>query len=361
MKDQAALVLATIVALPLAACGHAQIPYDYASVEAAPRPVHALRVAVVPLVDARTKDDASDDASRFTYQGVEFVFTDLRRLRGGATRGLTTMLARHLAHARVFAQVILVDAANDAPEADLVLTGQLRRARGYVESEARDEASGKPVDQRTVLAEVFFADLELRDTGQQRRVLLRADAGWSVLAEVSSEPEAPTPWTVLSDALRPALDRFTTLVADADLSGAYVVADQVALATGTSTTGLFGRLADTGPTGWRWVRTATATPVGWRGDVPCEAANYEAQQSLRFHRALGPYVPTVSLWACPTGRPLKYDSLEAQPALYIGRGGGRWNYFVRQVGASNWPKAAEQVTAHLGVHPPAQRYVFEVQ
>src|SRR5688572_32573066 len=49
----------------------------------------------------------------------------------------TTLFRSHLAASRAFAQVILVLDETQAPEADLILTGRVRRMRGYVEAEDR--------------------------------------------------------------------------------------------------------------------------------------------------------------------------------------------------------------------------------
>jgi hypothetical protein len=75
---------------------------------------------------------------------------------------------------------------------------------------------------------------------------------------------------------------------------------------------------------------------------------------------LGPYRPSIVLWACPGDSTLRYDALEEFPARYLGRRANGAHYFARAVGQSNWPDAIPQIERHLEIQPPQQRYVFEI-
>src|SRR5687768_12171208 len=102
------LAIAAISGAGLAACAHAEIPYDLSAITGAAAPVHRKRVAVLPLVDGRTAEDGSDDAEAFVYRGVDYEHTSLSRLKGGALHQITELMAAHLAQAHVFQRVVLV-------------------------------------------------------------------------------------------------------------------------------------------------------------------------------------------------------------------------------------------------------------
>jgi len=117
-------------------------------------------------------------------------------------------------------------------------------------------------------------------------------------------------------------------------------------------------LESSAPPGWRLVHTATTSaPIGWKGALGCQEATFSQKQSLRFHRALGPYVPAVRVWRCPAQLHLRFDGLAEFPSRHLGeRDGQRW--FVYQVGQNNWPRAAEELARNLGLSPPPPRFEF---
>jgi hypothetical protein len=345
----------------LAACRHAEIPYDVSGVPSAATPIHAKRVAVLPFTDARTADDGPDDAERFVYQGVEYVHTELDDLKGSPLARITELVGRHLAASRAFAQVILVREKEQAPEADLILTGRVRRMRGYVEAEPPNKKSGRPQDERLVLAEVVLADIEVHDAKDDRGALLSADVGWSMHEPRTAKPNVPDPWAVLSEALFHAVSDLVVELQAADLSGAHIVKDKVAFSAATSTA-TFGALAEHPPEGWRFVESSTAAaPLGWTAaTAACTEARLEQRQTLRFHRVLGSYRPALTLWACPARIALSYNALEEFPARYLGERADGSRYFVRALGESNWPGAVKEIAGHLALEPPRDRYVFEL-
>lgn len=357
--------LAVLVWLPLAllsGCARLSLPYAVSRVQARPAPAHELKVAVVPFADARSRADGPDDAEGFVYRGVDFAHTDLSDVSGSIESAITHAVASHLAQSRVFRQVILVDRASDAPEADLILSARIRRARGYVEANERKKTSPLPLDERTVLAEVLIADLELRESKAARRLLLRSDFGWSIQEERKAVPEPPDPWSVLSEALFETNDQLVRALAAADLSGTYVVRDSVALEpVRSSTTAAFGELATHAPPGWTFEPAEAALPIGWRGTGQCAAAQLTDRQTQRFHRALGPYKPRVRLWACTGRTALSYDAKADFPARYLGRSARGVHYFSLALGQSNWPSAESQIARHVGAVAPDRRHVFEIE
>lgn len=321
--------------LVLAGCRTpAQIPYDLGSVKTSAAPAHNLVVAILPLVDARDPAEAPDAGGRYVYNGLSYRGTRLEDLGPRAMAQVTEVLAQHLAKSRVFAQVILVLNPEQAPEADLVLSGKIRRARGYVEAKAPPKASGRTPDSRKVIAEVVLQDLELRPVGggEPRMVL---DVGWSILEERTLHPEtgAPDPWHLMSEAMAVSLKDLTAALRTADLSGAFVAAKTVALdTTATSTQAVFHGLK--APLGWALVKTSTAVhPIGWKGAPQCHSMRFEARQSRRFSRVLGPYVPAVEVWACAESVRLKLVGRSEYPARLVGQQGGYW-YFTQQLGRS---------------------------
>jgi hypothetical protein len=357
-----ATVLSSL-AVVAAGCVHTEIPYDFSRVEAGQKPVHAKRIAVLPFSDARSLDDGPDDAEGLVYQGVELDHTDLGSLRGSPLDRVTEIVGRHLAVAHVFSQVILVERVQQAPEADLILTGSVRRMRGYVEAQKPAKASGRPENERIVLAEVVLADVLVRDAKDPKKVMFAGDIGWSVQEKRLEGDNAIDPWDVLGEALHKALSDFTSELAKADLSGTYVVKPKVELALGPGSAGVtFGDLEAAPPEGWRFARTATASePTGWNAsDARCEEVHLEQRQTLRFHRVLGPYRPSVTIWACPSDLHLSYDAMEEFPASYLGKRADGFHYFARSVGETNWPNALDQIGRHLQLVPPRQRYVFEI-
>ena len=353
-----------IIATSTGACaGSITIPYDLEAVATRTRPVHPIRVAVLPFEDARSAADGSDAAAGFRYHGIDLTHTNLDRVRHGPSHAMAEIVARHLARRRSFAQIILVRRAEDAPEADLLIRGRLRRARGYVQID--DEANAATDEERAVVAEVLLGPIELRtrDAGGQR--VLLAEVGWAIFDKRPASPQPPSPWAILGEALLAAVEQLADAIERADLSGEVVVADRVSLpeATATMTAGAFGSLPVVSPPGWRFVVTSSASaPIGWKGSPVCDAAELRQQQAVRFHRVLGPYVPTVRLWACPPSARLKYDSREEFPSEYLGRraGGARPRYFLHAVGQSNWPTARSQIRTRLDIAPPPVRHVFEV-
>ncbi|MCK6552819.1 hypothetical protein L6R52_43750 [Myxococcota bacterium] len=355
------VVLATITP----ACRHAELRYALSSVEARPTPKHPRRIAIVPFVDARTVDDGSDDAAGFDYQGHDFEHTRLDDLQGAPLDRVTEVVARHLAQARLFAQVILVRSIDQAPEADLVLSGRLRRLRGYVEAKPPKPESGRPANERMVLAEVLLEDLEVRDA-KTGVVVASIDAGGALYEarRHATDRPPPDPWDVLGEVLFHAVSELAAELEAADLSGAVVVPARVALSLAPiepTTVAPFGALGASPPEGWSATRTSTAArPHGWKATTAgCLSLELEQKQTLRFHRVLGSYHPSAVLWACPTTIGLVIDDHVELPAKYLGTKAGL-RYFLHKVGESSWPKAEEELRSYLGVPPPERRYVFEL-
>lgn len=77
-------------------------------------------------------------------------------------------------------------------------------------------------------------------------------------------------------------------------------------------------------------------------------------------RRLGPYVPAVELWWCPSETGLEWAGAADFPARYLGLDGAGRRWFARQVGPSSWPSAPEALAARAGLTPPAERYRFRL-
>ena len=346
------------VALTLAGCRTATIPYDLEKVAQRKTPIHARSLVVVPFVDAREGTDRDSDEPIFVYGGIAYRTTDLSHLQGTAERTLAELLARHLVKAGVFASVILVDRIEDAPEADLVLAATIRRARGYAEAEGRSAESKKPRDRRSVLAEVWLEDVTITERGGTHRALFDVDLGWSILEERIGEPD---PWAILGEALATVGQQAVRLLASADLEGGYVVLPAVALGAATSS-GAPGldALATAAPPGWR-VTTSTASPGGWKRTAgECQSTVLRAAQTQRFHRVLGPYVPTVRVSWCGLDARLEIDDRVEFPAVYLGKSKRGAHVFVEALGASNWPRAADQISRFFEIDAPPKRHIFVI-
>lgn len=364
--------IAGVLAAVTCACAHKEIPLNLAAIPQRKVPVHKKIVALLPLVDARTAADGSDDAAGFDYRGVEYAHTALRELSGEPIHHLTRLLAQRLVHAGIFAQVILVLSPDQAPEADLILKAKLRRMRGYVEAAPPDKKTGRPQDERFVLAEVFLEDIELSDPKQPSTIYFRSDAGWSI-DEKRTVPQdvERDPWPLLGEAFQRAITDLTRELERADFSGRYVVKEQVALAVDApedaadaegAAKSPFGALAESAPAGWALVKTSSASKViGWRSSGEgCRQLRFQQQHTVRFSRTLGPYRPSVIVWTCSKDQRLSYNPLEEFPARYLGTRADGSAIFLRTLGESNWPNVLQELKGHLAITPPRARHVFEV-
>lgn len=371
LRLAAAPLLLLVCSLGATGCATVRVPYPLERTAPEARAVHALTIAVLPLVDARQGPDRDSKEPVFVYRGVELTPTRLDRLAGTAERDLAELLARHLVRAGVFARVVLVDHAKEAPEAELFLRARLRRARGYVEARARDAEAlrrrGLPATaeaERTVLAEVWLQDLEVVDR-TEGAPLFRADVGWSIAEDRRVGEDAPDPYAVMGEALWVAYGQAAELLRAADLSGATRVEPRTALRAATTTSTHsppLEALEGVVPPGWATTTTTSTTPPpGWRRLAgACRGAEVTAQHTQRFHRVLGPYVPRVAVWWCSADSHLRYDPTVEFPAVYAGEGTHGERLFVHTVGASAWAGATEQLAAFFRVAPPPGRYVFEV-
>lgn len=323
-----------------------------------PTPTHPLRVALLPIVDDRRGPDGEEPDELYVYRGTTYRATQVGET-GAPTPRLTEVVARHLAQSRAFAQVILVLNESQAPEAELFVEGRLTRLRGYVEAEAPPAKSGRPADERQVLAEVLIKNLKVRDrTG---RVYFDGDVGWSIV-EARRLPAGvePDPWDILGEALRVGLEAWIAEIRAADLSGRVVVLGKAAAKASTTGTVALEGLSEHLPPGWALAtRTATATPIGWRGPASCDALHFRQQQSFRFHRALGPYHPGVTIWRCPDHLQFRYGGQAEFPARFLGTLPGQL-YFSLAIGESNWRDAEAEFARLLNVQPPSTRHLFEL-
>ncbi|MBI2376812.1 MAG: hypothetical protein HYV07_22630 [Deltaproteobacteria bacterium] len=304
-----------------------------------------LSVAILPLVDAR---DAEDSADGFVYRGVELDHTDLSRLEKSASFELTERLARHLVAARSFAKIVLVDEAPAPSEVDLVLRGKIRRARGYVEAEARADDP-----KLLVIAEVVLSEIELLGS---RGVVASADLGWSI----AEDRVAPVdPYVVLSEAMDRTFDQLVTLI---DRSELEPLLTSTELARARTSSIAFSSLAVNAPAGFH-AQTRRGVPSGWRVDPAagsCESVLFEAAGRLSFHRALGPFVPSVEVWSCPARNRyvLKGAGATSGPlelvATYVGLTPDRSRVFVLKMGKSAWTRAQEEIARALTLEAPAR-------
>ena len=71
------LIPALFVCALTACAAPTRIPYDHASVPTRAAPAHPLRVAILPLEDARQAREAPDDDGLYLYNGVSYRGTDL--------------------------------------------------------------------------------------------------------------------------------------------------------------------------------------------------------------------------------------------------------------------------------------------
>lgn len=347
------------------ACASAQIPYPLEDAPRATQARHAIRVAVLPFADERDSEDTRAEDGLFSYGGLDYEPTDLSELAAPPGFVMAEILARHLVRVGSFREVLLVRDPSQAPEAELLLRGRIRRARGYVEADGQREARPNQVEVRRVIAEVFISDVELVEPGANGRRLLHADLGWSILEERPLSPERPSPWQVLGDALFESHRQLALLLEDAVLDGSFVAPEETALAATTGQTSSaaidLARLGAMAPAGWAFEPgSAPSGPEGWRASSTCEAGQFAALQTQRFHRVLGPYRPTVRVWLCPAELELALDHKIEFPAKYLGRAPSGESVFSWRLGPSSWPRAESDLARALRVEGPSGKYTFKV-
>jgi hypothetical protein len=352
----------------------ASLPYDVTTVKSAPAPAHDLEVALVELRDRRLATEGPGASDRFIYRGLEYRGTLVDDLGIDPMAVITEVVARHLAKARVFARVYVVDEPGRAPaDVDLFAFGDLVRLRGYVEAEPPPEDSGRDPKMRKVVAEAKIARFELR-ASPAGPALARFGVGWSFHDLRSAEPRPPDPWAVAAEVLRPALDQLVVSARRARLDGRVRVDEarwgpepprlstRLKRAFSSTATSPAPALEALTPPGWAFEVTSSATsPADWaRRGPPCAEGQWRATQEHRFLRRLGPYVPTVELWWCPPGTSLAWEAEAEFPALFIGRDAAGRRWLARQVGPSSWPGAPEAFARAVRLRPPEQRHRFRL-
>ncbi len=326
-------------------------------------PPQPYKVAILPLRDARPTEEAPDAKGRFIYRGQAYVGTTLEQLGSApVSNQLTTYLARFLAYRRIFAQVILVDSLSQAQGADLVLSGEVVRMRGYIETTSPDKKSGRPEDERQTLSEVYLRNLRLVPLAGGLP-LWESDLGWASQETISTQAKAPlpSPWQVLAPSLTKSLEQLAQLLEKADLSGQLKIPAQTALSSAEDSPGSLDTLAQVLPASWKIGATSSAAaPRGWNGPTSCQRTKLVQRQTQRFHRVLGPYQPSFRIYRCPTQAAYSYQSQEEFPARYMGKDSSQNNYFFGSTGQNNWPSALQQLQNYLRLSKPNSRYIFKV-
>ena len=326
---------------------------------------HKMSVAILPILDRRPSKEGSDGAYRYSYRGKSYGFTDLRKLKRGFSSQMTSLLAKTLLRTGVFRQIILVDNVAQASGTDLILSGQIKRARGYVQqSVSQDQSAQKINPQRQVMSEFVMSDVTLRKTQTSTAVVFESDFGWSIFEKRQVADETEAAYRVLADTMSHAFGQLSAALKESDLSGAYTVTERVSYIAEPQPEGRFGQLARVGPKHWvvdTTVKTSTV-PSGWQGqNVNCAQTTLRAQQTWRFHRVLGPYRPTVTIWRCPVSSSLDYNMRASQAAEYLGTDGTGEHFFLRALGETNWKSSREDIVKHLSISAPNDKYVFRIR
>ncbi len=309
-------------------------------------------IAILPLVDARKGGESPDDKGKYVYRRRLFRGTNLDWLAPEPMEQVTRAFAQALVSTSAFARVELVRDVRQARRSDLVLSAKVLRARGYVEDVKKGEVPW-------ILAEVVLSDIEIR-SGVEGPLRFSGATGWSVWRQArSSDPEPLSPWWVLGATLQQATQKLADVLRTSNFESfevpsatglAEVPADSVA-PTSAATAALV-------PRGWKEVATATATPAGWAGEGACEEVRLAQRQALRFHRVLGPYVPMVLVWSCPSDVDLRWQSRAEYPAKLLGRSPEGW-VFGLALGASNWRSPLTDLRRVLAIDPVPD-YVIRV-
>lgn len=341
--------LVSLMALTSVGCAGAQasLPYDVADVPTPKRSRHQEAVAIVRLRDGRPASEAPD-GDRYLYRGVEYHGTVLDRLGPQPMVEVTAAVGRHLAKAKVFRRVYVVARPEQAPEAELILSGELVRLRGYVET---SPAEATPHERRIVAESALNLVLRTRDGTP----LGRFDVGFSFQKRVPAEPR-PARWTLAARVLRPSLDQLVASLREASvepMGWAPELEPPAEVPDGAPTS----QLQALAPPTWRYAERPARAPLGWAATTTvttCEHGEYRARQEHRFLRRLGPYQPKVEVWWCSRAAGWRWQASTEFPATFIGASEThRW--FVRQIGPSSWRGAPEALADRLRVTPPGGR------
>ncbi|NJK88941.1 MAG: hypothetical protein HC923_05725 [Myxococcales bacterium] len=290
----------------------------------ASRAAHAATIAVLPLVDDRSPEAPDDAKGEYLYQGRRYRGTNLRWLKDPELHRLTGRMAESILASGAFARVVLVLEPGDAPEADLLLQARIRRARGYVEAEPE---SGAP----WVLSEVVLSEVRILDA-RTRELRFHGDVGWTLFEQREG---AVDPWVVLAETMDRAIATAAEVWRSSDFTS-FVVEPKLD----------DDALEDSAvPRGWSRTEPRPRTaPRGWDGEERCEEHRYVQRQATRFHRSIGPYLPSVLFWLCPPDVVLRWKGDATLPAAFVGKtSDGRWLFAV-SLGPSNWDDAVDEIS-----------------
>ena len=347
---------------------HPTIPIKYESVVQV-EPAHKLTLAILPTKDSRERSEGTDLAHRYTYRGKSYRFTDLRGLKRGLSNELSGHIAQILHRKSIFRKIVLVNNSSDATDADLILTAAVKRARGYVEdlelaSTQKNTQTGTSTLARQVLAEFVLDNVVLRQK-KGGELLFDSDFGWSIFESrpVGEDEDSVAAFGVLSDAVLHVLNQLSSALKESELSGAFIVQQKVTMLAGQSDGVMLTGLAGALPQGWGITETSSASvPIGWRAKPKtCDNAELRATQSWKFHRAIGPYRPKLSVWACDATVELSYMHSSSKNAEYLGKKSDGTNYFVLGLGETNWTDYRRELRHFFRLTAPVKRHIFQIK
>jgi|GEM_PF-3115036 len=347
---------------------HPTIPIKYESA-AQVEPIHKLTLAVLPIKDSREWSEGTDSAYRYTYRGKSYRFTDLRGLKRGLSNELSGHIAQILHRKSIFRKILLVSDSSDAADADLILTAAVKRARGYVEDLGfttlrKDTQVSTSTSARQVLAEFVLDNVRLRQK-KSGKLLFDSDFGWSIFESraVREDEEAVAAFGVLSDAVLHVLNQLSIAIKESDLSGDFFVQQRVTMSVGQTDDAILAALAEVLPQGWNITETSSVTaPLGWSTKSKiCDKVRLSAAQSWKFHRAIGPYRPTLAVWACPAKVELSYMHSSSKNAEYLGKKSDGTNFFVLGLGETNWADYRRELRTFFKLTAPIKRHIFRLK
>lgn len=305
------------------------------------------RLAVQTLEDARPRTQREALSSWLEEQDGytgEAVTRDVA-WPAPVARLASDALAAHLAATGRFGAVRRID-AGEAPQAEYVLTGRLRRLRGWQAYRVEKDAPPRVLE---ALGDVFIDRIEIVERATGRLVFVG-----QVGALIETPPAVLDPYALAHAAFGRAAEELASEVSGADLARADL-ARKVRLEPGEPTD-LAGLLRQP-PQGWVGAAGGSAAPFGWDGGPGCATAHLEDRTRWFFHPRLGRYHPWVDLWVCPSGyrAHIRLSGPDGArfPATFLGLDGEGRPVFVRSLGATSWPGAEDDVSRALGLSRPA--------
>ncbi len=315
--------------------------------------VNGPSIAVITLEDARPARDKEALSSWLAEHGGytgEAVTRDMA-YRRPLTELASDALARALADTGKFSEVKRVSRPRRAGDYDLVLTGRLRRLRGWQAYRVESDRSSRVIES---MGDVFLDEMHISDSRTGKLVFIGQTG--AMLEEI---PETVDPYAVARTAFVEALGALAEQVEKSDLN--QTVSVEVRMRD--ESRGGLDDLLESLPEGWSGRRMDLEVPAGWSGEPRCRKFHFADDTRVNYHPRLGFFSPEIEMWSCRAdwagemdlgGEGVRYH------ATVIGSSPDGGAVLILSLGKSSWPDAIEDLARYLDLAPPEGEPVFSL-